>query len=863
MTRPKIIGKRASAGAGKTFALALRYLQLLSEGYPSSEHLGSIIAITFTNKAAAEMKERILRFLKEIAFETSFAKDVLQKEVALKPEDARAWIDIIIDHYFDFQVRTIDSFLLSILRGLSFELNLKPDSRVVFQRQRVLEEIFNELLIELGKNNKLLQYAWKEALETYLFHDMRGGFYPENSMKKHFLEDLYPVICIENEKEFLLLSEKEKREFEENKKRIIDIYEKLFFQLRDIPLKLKRRKFFPPWKTSWEKLVGIKDKNSFFDSLEKALDQIENNNFKTHIKELIEEAKELAHKIKHWYFKKFVYCRLSGYYKILKLLREKAEQRSTEEGLLLGSEHWTSLILKTLRKEDFPPLIYAYFGNKFKHFLFDEFQDTSRSQWEAIQPLLNELFASEEKGSLFVVGDPKQAIYGWRGGDWTIYHRLFNKEKPFFPTLTSEEIVEEVLSKNYRSHFKLVNFFNNLFENFANKENLCHKKVQPTMDIKTKKSVVDFVLGSIPEAGKEEFVENLIKAFNEHRQESVLLSEDKEALINSVTLKASSKEEALEKLKEDLVMRAKREWETAEDKDKQKTVAVLVRKNDQAEEVSSWLLEVGLPVITENALKIGICPKVKGLISLLRLIENPNDELSIYGVLASGLMNRISPNMPSEEIELSKRWLEEKESFSKEVLSIVDMLKHKVVGYEPYELLWGAIEIFKISFEKNPFVERLLEVAHLYSLENGPGLFGFLKFWDERGAEERIGLPENVKAIRVLTIHKAKGLEFDTVFLPFTDWRLNYSKLFEEMEIEGKKAFVALKQNLPDKLQIIRGKKLAMQAQELFHLFYVALTRAKKRLYIYFLDYPVKGGATPFSAWMQSLVKEILEKGSE
>ncbi len=862
MLKPKIIGKRASAGAGKTFALALRYLQLLSESPPSSEHLGSIIAITFTNKAAAEMKERILRFLKEIAFETPFAKDVLQKEVKLKPEDAKAWIDTIIDHYFDFQVRTIDSFLLSILRGLSFELNLKPDSRVVFQTQRILEEVFNELLVEIAKNNRSIRHAWKEALETYLLYDMKGGFYPENSMKKHFIEDLYPIISIGDEKEFLTLSEKEKKEFEEHKRRIAEIYKDLFLMLKDIPLKLGRRKLIPFWEASWDDLAGLKNKSSIFDSLEKSIDQIKNNNLKACVKKLIEDAKDLAQRIKQWYFEKFVYCRLAGYYKILKLLKEGAEERSAEEGLFLGSEHWTSLILRTLRKEEFPPLVYAYFGNKFKHFLFDEFQDTSKDQWEAIQPLLSELFASEENGSLFVVGDPKQAIYGWRGGDWTIYHRLFDKKRPFFPTLTPEDIVEEVLSKNYRSHFRLVNFFNNLFENFANRKTLFQKEVQPKMNIKGKKSVVNFVLGSISDAGKEEFVENLIKAFSGHKQKSVHVLEDKEALVDPVILKASSKEEGLEKLKEDLVVKVKEEWETAEDRG-EKTIAVLVKKNEQAEEVSSWLFEVGLPVITENALKIGVCPKVKGLISLLRLVENPNDELSIYGVLASGLMNKVSSVMPSEEGELSKRWLGEKEFFSKEVLCVVEMLKHRVVGYEPYELLWAAIEFFDISFEEDPFVERLLEVAHLYSLENGPGLSGFLKFWDERGAEERIGLPENVKAIRVLTIHKAKGLEFDTVFLPFTDWRLNYSKLFEEVEVNGKRALVTLNQNLlPDELQIIRDRKLAIQAQELFHLFYVALTRAKKRLYIYFLDYPVRG-IPPFSAWMQTLVKEALEKSSK
>ncbi len=843
---PRLIGKRASAGSGKTFALALRFLKLLSEAPPSPEHLGSIIAITFTNKAAAEMKERILRFLKELAFE--MAENNIKKETGLTPELARDWVDIIVNNYFDFQVRTIDSFLLSILRGLSFELGIKPDSRVLFQKKEILEEVFNELLAELGKKESPLKQAWQEALETFLLHDEKGGFYPENDIKKHFINILYPKISLNPETEFLCLSEEEKQEFEEKKRRLKELYEKIYTLVKDLSIKTSRR-LYAPWEISWDKLIDWDGKGTFLSCLEGVKET----------EEFLREIKALGSEIKDWYLNKFIYCKLAGYYRILKELCKRVEEQAAEEGLLLGSEHWTSLILKVLKKEDLPPLVYAYFGKKFKHFLFDEFQDTSRPHWEALLPLIEELFASEERGSLFVVGDPKQAIYGWRGGDWTIYHQLFDKENPLFPSLRPEEIVEEVLPKNYRSHPKLVNFFNTFFEYFAREDLLKEEKIPSATSKSTKKTIPEYFLSTAPEKAKEEFLENLIKSFKDHTQKSA--TQDKEeAVIKPFFIKATTNEDFLEKLREEFISEIKAEWENA--KEKEEDIAVLVRKNTQAEEVSSWILEEGIPVITENALKISMCPKVKGLISLLRMIDNPEEEIYAYGVLASGVLKKLYPDLPSEESELSERWPFEREDFLKKVFDFTEKLKNKVIGLEPYELLWEAVELLKISLEEEPFVERLLEVVHLYSTENGPGLSGFLKFWEGGGAEERIGLPENIKAVRVLTIHKAKGLEFDAVFLPFTDWRLNHYNLFEEVEKEGKKCLVSLSKNLPEELNLLKGKKLAKEAQEILNLFYVALTRAKKRLYLFFPIYPTRG-RTPISSWIQVLIKNTLERLEE
>jgi len=850
----KLIGKKASAGSGKTFSLVLRYLQLLSEHNPSPEVLGSIIAITFTNKASAEMKERILRYLKEIAFETDFAKKVLIEKTNLTPEKAQKWIDIIINHYFDFQVRTIDSLLLSIFKGFSFELGIKPDSRVSFNEKKVFETVFEDLFTELAKEKSPIKTFWEKAIETFLIYDEKGGFYPENKLKKLFVEELLPKVAFHSNKEFLRVPEEIKKEFSNKTSQIMDIYKKLYSELenkfggniRNISKNLKN-----PYEITWEGLINWEEKESFF---------LENITPLKEIKDLLEELKKLSYDIKELYLNQFCYVKIEGYYDILKELCKKIDEKVKEEGLLLGSQHWTTLILNSIEKNLFPSLVYAYFGRKFKHFLIDEFQDTSRQHWNTLKYLIEEVLASEKESSLFVVGDPKQAIYAWRGGDWEIYHELFNKTELFFPCLAKEEIVEETLCKNYRSHPKLVEFFNKVFE-FFSKEELLKKKLITTNARKGyKQSIVEYLMPSFSEPIKDEFIQNLTKTFKDHFQESVLKEENECCVIKCFEILGKDKEDILEVLKKRFLEEVKKEWKDSIKGYKNKTIAVLVRKNDEAEEISKWLFEEKIPVITENALRISICPKVKALISLLRLIENPEEELFAYGVLAGGILKNLYPEFPENEKQLQEQWIECKHDFLKKINSFLEEVKKEIPSLEPYEILWCIITKLNIKLENEPFIERLFELVHLYSCENGPSISGFLKFWDQGGAKEKLGIPENIKAVRVLTIHKAKGLEFDTVFLPFTNWYMDNPVIFELIEEDNKIALVHLgdTKKLPEELKILKARYVLKNRQEMLHLFYVALTRAKEKLFIFFPNSSEKG--KNLSLLMQALIKEALKE---
>ena len=374
----KLISKRASAGAGKTFNLAVRYINLLHElGEPSPEKLRQIVAITFTNKAAAEMRERILQFLKEITFETEFYQKFLKNEVFLSPREASSWIEIILTNYFDFHVRTIDSLLVAILRGLSFELGIKPELKVLFKRAEVLNEAFDILLSYLGdKEKKSYQEMWRKVLNAYLTHDERGGFYPENGLRKRIIRHIYPRLKGEIP-DPIYYPELKKKELEEAFEKLKEAYAKLYDFLNEHQNSLSRIRItnYPlPEEVSPNFFLYLSRNKTLLEG--EAIKIFKQGTIKKNELEIFEPILfKFREKYNNWWNKclEFTYVRLAGYYDLLKELKYLTEEISKNEGLLLGSAHWTQLNLEVMRKEGIPPLVYAHFASEFNHFLFDEF----------------------------------------------------------------------------------------------------------------------------------------------------------------------------------------------------------------------------------------------------------------------------------------------------------------------------------------------------------------------------------------------------------------------------------------------------------------------------------------------------------
>ncbi|MCX7822732.1 MAG: UvrD-helicase domain-containing protein [Syntrophobacterales bacterium] len=822
----ELIGVRASAGAGKTYQLSLRYLSLLKMvGSPKPENLKSIVAITFTNKAATEMKERILRFLREIAFETPLGQE-LSKEANLSPKEASAWIETIISHYSDFYVRTIDSLLFTIFRGLSFELGLQPEVEVFFNRDKILETTFEDLLSEFERHREPLE----EAISTYLYIDSRGGFYPEEGLKRR-LFDLYPKVEWENIEEVradILKIEEMERSCREAYTHFYSLIERLKSHLKENLVKglsediecedLANRAFLKQ-----DPLALFKDRAKVSEKEKKALSEA-----LTHLREKVWEWLNCQ--------SERAYSRVGGYVKILNILKDLIKGICHRDGIILGGDYWTRCILEQIRLEGVLPLIYAHFAERFSHFLFDEFQDTSRAQWDALYPIFEDALA--HKGSLFVVGDGKQAIFGWRGGDYRIFDEIFVFRNRYFSSVEKPKVI--VLNKNFRSDHSLVDFFNRLFKPLGERD-IVKNKLAP------------LALGTqCPDDVKEQFAENVSRSFFDHYQEPHRIKSLSQGSIK-IYEAYGDKEEIRAMVRKRLLEDIRIEWERRKDHTEETPIAVLVRRHSEGEEVSSWLLQKGFPVVTERALRLKSSKVVRGILCFLDYLYDFRNLSALYGFLSSGLLK----GGPNSEEDLIDGWLSGNyERWREEVHEIKDGLKPLLNRHSPYELIWTLME--RIGLHERlkgdlaphqPFVERLLEVTNQFEIEEGASIAKYLSFWKKGGLEERVGLPENIRAIKILTVHKAKGLEFPVVFIPFTDWRIGE---LSPIEIH-KGRLIHLTGKLSKELEYLKFELRAREAQEILNLFYVALTRAKEAIYC-FITCPRGGGLRAMSYWIKETI---------
>jgi len=479
-----------------------------------------------------------------------------------------------------------------------------------------------------------------------------------------------------------------------------------------------------------------------------------------------------------------------------------------EEGVLQAGS-WTELLATYAR--EYLPLIYLKLGTRLRHFLMDEFQDTDRRQWEALAPLVEEVVASG--GSFFYVGDVKQAIYMWRGGDPEL----------FFEVLTAlpAELQAESLPWNRRSARRIVAFNNRLFARL--RENLPQvvarllhgrtgasrlRDCQVTEALCARLREVYEEVEQVPEDGAPEggvFLREILSP-----------DEDREAF----------REEVFRGLRELMPTLYRRFVEEG------RTLALLVRENREAEELAALLFGMGLPALTERALRLENSPLIKGLLALLRYLDYPGDETALAGFLASPL----APSGP----EILKRYLRTgaglslAEFLSAEAPELQKKLSNLSEGLHRrtlYETVQAAVETFELR-ERFPearlYLMRFLSAVLAYE-EEALSLSDFLAHWEELGVEEKVGLPREIRAVRVFTIHAAKGLEFDAVVLPFLTW----GPRGRVELVAGEEGLLRVRREGPEDLRRIYLEEKAREVFETLNLLYVALTRAREELHLF------------------------------
>ncbi len=732
-----IIIYNASAGSGKTYQLSLSYLKLLKE---LSCNLKNILAITFTNKAAFEMKERIILFLKEIIKNTERGK-ILKEEINIDERQAEKLLEEIFLNYDDFQVKTIDSFLLNLYKALAYELDLMAD----FQIKKYIDE-------------SLIEKALEELFEE--------GYRKESLFK--FLEGF-----VEN----LLKTE----------------------------TKLK-----------------IDIKNRLIKSLETILQKV------TYKKELIDAITLYQEKS------------LSGisysedyYLKLYSLIKSRLEELLyREKTLFIGL--WKEKLSQTITsKEEFIPWIYVKLGS-LEGIIIDEFQDTDKLQWEAITPIVDDLIS--KRGFLICAGDPKQSIFQWRGGDPFLIKEIPDRFRDYSVKL-------EKLNKNFRSSSGIVRFNNVFFSIIKNTFELKKELFEELIFTKNE----DFTK-------KDEILEEVLREFDKNFEyiEQVPVKElDGEVCLRFIKTEFESIPELQKskKLKKDRFLELVKEeilkvLEEIQEKQDFEDIAILLRKNEEVMDVSSFLISKGFKVIGTSFLKLKESRLINSFVSLLKFLNYPEDTIAFTGFLNSGFSKKGSlileayknARLKGINIGLIEFVKNEFKDFWR--IYIEDLLnKSKVLSF--YELSQYISHVFKLKQrEEATYLYKFLSIVLEFSSKGGD-LEDFLEYW-EKYSEDELEIPKEKKAIKVLNIHNAKGLEFKHVILPLTweekDFREDLGFVFYQGNIyKGKK------EELPD--HALTGWYLdkAKQKLEIFNLLYVAFTRAIKSLYIILPEEEIKG----------------------
>ncbi len=780
----------ASAGTGKTHRLARRYIELLMRESPS--RLGSILAITFTNKAAGEMKERILDWLKEAALGGKFKwlegkiSPEEERKLRLKAKEA---VENILRNYSDFRVGTIDSFVRKIALAGAYEIGLPPRFDIAQQPDPYFERALDELLD--ADQELFLDYA-----REYVRYGLGGSWF----IKKDILKNLRKIYRHRNR--YITELGLPERDFKEAEREVKELVKKFLDKVDTSRMKENNRKA----------LNSLLEGPDYKKLLEKAIFRAENASeiFRknTPVSEEVERMWKRIHEKVYDLAVAFLNLKYRHIFALSEVLSERIEKIKRENNLIF-LEELNRRVYERLEDLEIPQ-IYINLSEIITHFLFDEFQDTNRMQWENLKQMVEDVFA-RGKGSLFIVGDRKQSIYRFRGASPELFSRVEEEIKS-----SGVKIREERLNKNWRSREVILEFVKNAFDP-KNLQSCLPKELEP--------DALDLY-----EAVRE--THNIPPELKEARRGGYV--EVRRLEVDSSNLYDRVEEEFLEIIKGVMERYAPGD------------IVVLVRKGKQAAWIARWLSQNNIRVISQSSLNLKDDPTVEAVVSLMRFLDTPIDDLSFANFILSRLFRRAAgedfEKIAKFAVQTSSKPLykEFQQQFPELWEKYFSELFTRSVGFlPPYDLAVRIMETF--SLEADLFLNQFLELLWNREALGENSLRRFLEFWNSADEELSLDMPEGIDAVRVMTIHKAKGLEARVVIVPFSQLRAEARRSQSEdsepylLEVGTQAIPLDLKKDITDnfpKLRDLYLKNLRENYIDELNALYVAFTRAKDELYI-------------------------------
>lgn len=765
---------KASAGSGKTFQLALEYISLaLSNESPYT--FSHILAVTFTNKATAEMKERILAQLYNLAHGQKDQTFYLEIQKLLPHLDrqeiehrAAETLKAIVHDYDHFRVETIDSFFQSLLTNLAHELNLSRTFRVNLDAEEVISRAVDHLLTSLRTSQntnvtRLILDYMEEQIDDNKGWDISRGL--KSFAEGNLFNEKY--LTHENQLNQELNNPKKISEF---KNSLYNTRKKISEPLRERAMQLLE-KLSPATSSvdpqNLKSYKGLKDfalsvlADNYSDEVKTTIDKA-SSDWKALLKKDLQKDPDyqvLAQNIsadlefivnnRHsaapfMTTSDLILDKLTPLLLLNTIGREVSNLNRETGSFLLAKT--ADLFNKMVEKED-ASFVFERSGITFNHIMIDEFQDTSGSQWENFKTLLIENLSQGDECML--VGDIKQSIYRWRGGNWRILGNIENEMK------NQGKVEVKNLTKNYRSQREVIHFNNSLFEfiaDYFNKEN------NQTLDTKDKREKDDDAKQAneiFPYIDSDK--ENTISHIYQDVTQSVKDSADKGYVRVDMISKDATDEDVLEDLCKQIIF-LHEEKHIPYDK-----MGILVRRNSETVKIIQYISEhyLQLPITSDEAFKLSASPSVMLLVNTLKVLSSDKD--SVAAELTRQLTEtiyQISSQEPHGTIE-----------------ELTDQ-KEKLIHMPLFELCYWLIDFYQLplteshSAGQSAYLYSFIDQVRAFVDENSSDIHKFIEYWDESLHKKAIAV--DIKdSIYVMTIHKSKGLEYHTILIPFCDWVLD------------------------------------------------------------------------------------------
>ena len=812
---------KASAGSGKTFTLATEYIRLLVE---NPQCYRNILAVTFTNKATEEMKMRILSQLygiwKQLPESNNYLKNI-QEKTGLAPnvisERAGLALNNLTHNYNYFRVETIDTFFQSVLRNMARELDLTTNLRIGLNDYQVEELAVDQLIEDLTTTDVMLQWILKYIMENISDDKSWNVIAQIKKFGQNIFKDYYKEVSITLEQKM-----SEAGFFENYTTCLRDLRKAAEEYMKEIG-----ESFFDTLEGEGLNVDDLSSKQrgiaSFFNKLRKGtfdpsiitttvanhLENIEKWCPKTNprrdvVLQVVEssliqilkcavEAQEKQWKI---FQSSNLTLRHLNQLRLLSSIEKKVREINETENRFLLSD--TQQLLHSLIDGSDSPFIFEKIGTQLQHVMIDEFQDTSTIQWQNFKVLLAETM-SHEDGSNLIVGDVKQSIYRWRSGDWRLLNGIENQFNSMLMEIKS-------LSTNYRSTRNVIDFNNTFFRHAAKVEYQALEELECDEREQLEKAYAD-VEQKVPDDKKDEGRVTIELLPNNEYQESVL-------------------EHTVEYVRELIDAGVS-----------QKDIAILVRYNNHIPLIAQYFLE-NLPevsIVSDEAFRLEASSAVCLMIQALHLLLHPDDQLTKAAIVKTWLCTVQGKELTDDQFMIAGNNLDE--YLPEAYIGHFDEL----LTLPLYELAEKIYSIFQLHLLEGQGAYLCAFYDHLanYVNENTTDIQSFLTEWEENLSKKTIQSDET-NGIRLISIHKSKGLEFDHVIIPYCDWTLEkYSDNIiwcKPDEAPFNDLPIAPIDYSPKMMGSIYEKEYLHEhlqnTVDNLNLLYVAFTRAAKSLYV-------------------------------